>query len=78
MGGVHTDSNRISTTEQSSMMNHLKSRIYDTGWQICTGCLKLQVSFRERATNYKALLRKMTNKDKASYGSSPPCRRMNA
>jgi len=35
---------------------------------------KLQVSFRERATNCKALLRKMTHEDKASYAvSSPPC-----
>jgi len=35
---------------------------------------QLQVIFRKRATNYRALLRKMTCKDKASYGSSPPCR----
>jgi len=27
----------------------------------------------ERAINHRALLRKMTYKDKASYGSSPPC-----
>jgi len=44
-----------------------------TGWQRLTGCLKLQVIFRKRATNWRALLRKMTYKDKASYGSSPPC-----
>ena len=43
-----------------------------TGWRKCIGCLKLQVSFRKRATNYRALLRKMTSKDKASYASSPP------
>jgi len=36
---------------------------------------KLQVIFRKRATNYRALLQKMTYKDKASYGSSPPCTR---
>jgi len=35
--------------------------------------LRLQVIFRKRASNYRALLRKMTCKDKASYGSSPPC-----
>ena len=35
--------------------------------------LKLQVSFRTRATNYRALSTKMTYQDKASYGSSPPC-----
>ena len=33
----------------------------------------LQVIFRKRATNYRAYLRKMTYKDKASYRSSPPC-----
>jgi len=37
------------------------------------GCLKLKVTFRKRATNYRALFRKMTYKDKASYSSSPPC-----
>jgi len=44
-----------------------------TGWRRLIGCLKLQVIFRERATNYRAFLRKITCKDKASYGSSPPC-----
>jgi len=38
-----------------------------------TGCLKLQVIFRKRATSYRALLRKMTCTGKASYGSSLPC-----
>ena len=33
----------------------------------------MQVIFGKRATNYRALLRKMTYKDKASYGFSPPC-----
>ena len=44
-----------------------------TGWRRPIGCLKLQVILRKRATNYRALLRKMTCEDKASYGSSPPC-----
>ena len=35
--------------------------------------LKLLVIFRQRATNYRALLRKITCKDKASYDSTPPC-----
>jgi len=47
----------------------------DTGWCKLMGCLELHVIFRKRATNYSALLRKMTYKDKASYGSSPPCTR---
>jgi len=34
------------------------------------GCLKLQVIFRKRATNYRALLWKMTYKGKEPYGSS--------
>jgi len=44
-----------------------------TGWRRLIGCLKLQVVFRKRATNYRALLRKLTYEDKASYGSTPPC-----
>jgi len=35
-------------------------------------CLKLQVIFHERATNYRVLLREMTQKDKASYDHTPP------
>jgi len=42
-----------------------------TGWQRCIGCLRLQISFRKRATSFWALLRKMTSKDKASYDSTP-------
>jgi len=33
----------------------------------------LQVIFRKRATNYRALLRTMISEDKASYGSLPLC-----
>ena len=44
-----------------------------TGWQKPIGCTKLQVIFCKRATNYRALLRKMSCKDKAFYGSSPHC-----
>jgi len=44
-----------------------------TGWRRLVGCLKLQMIFRKRATDYRALLRKMTYKDKASYDSTPPC-----
>ena len=36
------------------------------------GCHELHVIFCKRATNYRALLRKMTYKDRASHGSSPP------
>jgi len=47
-----------------------------TGWPRPIGRLKLQVILRKRATIYRALLHKMTYKDKASYGSSPPCSRL--
>ena len=46
-----------------------------TTWRRLIGCLKLQVIFCKRATNYRALVRKMTYKDKPSYASSPPCSR---
>ena len=39
---------------------------------------KLQIIFHKRATKYRALLRKMTYKDKGSYESSPPCNRRSA
>jgi len=45
----------------------------DTGWWRHIGCLKLQIIFRKRATNHRALLRKLTCEDKASYDSTPPC-----
>ena len=53
--------------------NHTPNAISCTEW--CRGieCIKLQVSFRKRATKNRVLLRKMTCKDKASYASSPPC-----
>jgi len=47
------------------------SQGHTTGWRRPIGCLKLQDSFRKRATNYRAVLREMTFKDKVSDGSSP-------
>jgi len=43
-----------------------------TGWRRPIGCLISCITFLKRATNYRALLRKMVCKDKASYESSPP------
>ena len=43
-----------------------------TGWQRPIECLQLQVIIRKRATNCRALLWKMTYKDKASYDFTPP------
>jgi len=44
-----------------------------TGWRRLIGSPKWQIIVHKRATKYRALLRKMTCKDKGSYGSSPPC-----
>ena len=44
-----------------------------TGWRRLIGSPKLQIIFHKRATRYRALLLKMTYKDKGSYESSPPC-----
>jgi len=46
-----------------------------TGWRRLIGSPKVQIIFHKRATKYRALLRKMTYKDKGSYESSPPCMR---
>jgi len=46
-----------------------------TGWPRPIACLKLQVILRKRATNFRALLRKMTYEDKGSHDSTPPCTR---
>jgi len=43
-----------------------------TGWRRRIECLISCITFRKRATNYTALLRKMTYKDKAFYDSTPP------
>ena len=42
-----------------------------TGWRRLIGSPKLQVIFRKRATNYRALLWKVTYEDKGYYESSP-------
>ena len=53
---------------------HIYKYVYTlthTGWRRPIECLKLQDSFRKRSPNYRALLQKMTCKDKASAWSSP-------
>ena len=52
------------------ILSHVSWR---TGWRRLIGSPKLQIIFHKRATKYRALLRKMTCKDKGSYESSPPC-----
>ena len=47
-----------------------------TGWRRCIGCCMLQVSFRKRATNYRALLQKITFQDRHFMGLHHPVRRV--
>jgi len=61
----------------------LSTQVISTYWVVCAYIWyrvaktlwypKLQVIFRTRATNYRAHLRRITYKDKTSYGSSAPC-----
>jgi len=55
---------------ENTMYNHFQA----TEWRRCIGCLELQISFCKRTTNFRALLRKMTSKDKVSCDSTPPCK----
>ena len=50
-----------------------RMRTRATGWRRPIGCLKLHVIVRKTATNCKTFSRETPYKDKASYGSSPPC-----
>jgi len=62
-------------SERQRVCTHIYVYISTFMLQINTSTveIKLQVIFHKRATNYGALLRKMTFRDKVSYGSSPPC-----
>jgi len=67
---AHTIQLQHATTMSSSGDIHTATT---TGIRRCVGCLKSQVPFHKRATNYRALLRKMTCENKAFYESLPPC-----
>jgi len=54
-------------------ISHMRMCKRGTGWRRPIGCLISQIFFRILATNYRALWRKMTYKDKGSYDSTPPC-----
>jgi len=54
------DMTRPYTEHHSSICMTLLIHTRDTGWRRAIKCLKLQVNFRKRATNYRALLRKAT------------------
>ena len=59
--------------EQTNRSHPIIDIYHDTGWRRLIGSPKLQIIFHKRAIKYRSLLRKMTCKDKGSYGSSPPC-----
>jgi len=52
---------------------HSAYAILHTGWRRCIGSLELQVSFRQRLANLRALSQKMTYEGKVSYDSTPLC-----
>jgi len=56
-----------------STASDVAARGLGTGWRRLIRSPKLQIIFHNRATKYRALLLKMTYKDKGSYESSPPC-----
>ena len=67
------DSNDVGRRVGRENMGIEELKDESTGWQRPIGRLKLQVIFRKRATKFRALLRKMTYKDKALYGFWSPC-----
>ena len=69
-GMSHTHPERLSTSIDTM---YLYIRLSNTGWRRLIGCLQLQLIFCKKATEYWALLRKSTYKDKAYYGSLPLC-----
>ena len=71
---VTSHKNESCRTCNKRVMSHIqKSHVTHTGWRRPIGCLKLQVIVHKRTTNYRALLRKMNYKDKASCDSTSPC-----
>ena len=52
---------------------YLYKRLSNTGLRRLIACLQLQLIFCKKATEYRALLRKSTYKDKAYCGSLPLC-----
>ena len=59
---LHTGCSCFDTKQQCMYSEYILLTFLNvsTGWRRPIGCLKLQVIFRKRATNYRALLREMT------------------
>jgi len=70
---THTHTPAAKCSNQVPLSTLINRFTHDTGWQRLIGSPKSQIIFHKRATKYRALLRKMTYKDKGSYESSPPC-----
>ena len=78
--GVHQMKKKKMTIAHLYRCTNLQNDLFEvlstvTGWRRGIGCLKSQVSFHKRATSYRALLQKMTRRDKAF---SPPWREYRA
>ena len=71
---IYSDSASICEMPRRQRTGEYAIQTHHTGWQRPIACLELHVIFRKRAIDYRALLREMTYKDKACYGSTPPCR----
>ena len=73
---THTVTHTTTCSHALRVLQYTTTR-YQTGQRRPKGYLRhpatLQVIFCKRATNHRALLRKMTYKDNSSYGSSPSC-----
>jgi len=63
---IHIYTKNLKKSQKSALFAY-------TGWRRLIGSPKLQTIFHKRATKHRALLRKMSYKDKGSYESSPPC-----
>ena len=63
----------VTHSHMSASYHTYENESCHTGWRRLIGSPKLQIIFHKRATKYRALLRKITDKDKGSYESSPPC-----
>jgi len=58
-----THAHTCDMTQGKKNHNAASTQKYYIGQRKCEWCLKFQVSFCQKATNYRALLRKITYKD---------------
>jgi len=70
---LHTHGHKHICIHTHAEILYMSTALTDTGWRRLIGSPKLQMIFHNRATKYRALLLKMTYKEKGPYESSPPC-----